>query len=400
MLLSPDCKSFVINYRHLSKNTIGNLHDTNFSRKPKSKMNMMSSIPIEKSVFGIIGDIPIHQFVMTNKYGVKARVMEYGAILVSMEVPDSSGTVADLTHGFDTLEEWVSLNSHYFGASIGRYGNRIAHGCFNIGESTYQLATNNNPGGIPCSLHGGSKGFNQVIWKGSILNDNNAVEFSYTSIDGEEGYPGNVEVKVIYTLTEENELIWEAIASTDAPTVVNLVHHSYWNLSGNPKQSILDHLLQIKASSYLPTNIGLIPTGDIATVNNTPMDFTKPRLIGERIEDDFEAIKLGAGYDHCWVLDDNNNEEENLNFAAQVEHPQSGRCMTIFTNQKGIQFYTSNFLDGSVLGKNGVAYPRRSALCLETQMFPNSPNQPDFPSCLLVPGQVYKHTLVHKFSFI
>ena len=260
----------------------------------------------------------------------------------------------------------------------------------------YEIPTNNDPGGIPCSLHGGEKGFNNVIWRGSILNDQ-TVEFLYNSKDGEEGFPDNLKVKVTYTLNEENELIWEATATTDAPTIVNMVHHSYWNLSGNPKQPILDHILKLNASSYLPTNKGLIPTGDISPVGGTPMDFTEPQKIGERINDDFEPLKLGAGYDHSWVLND--NDEGKVQFAAHVKDPISGRTMEVFTNQPGIQFYTSNFLDGSITGKENVAYQRRTAFCLETQRFPDSPNQPNFPSCLLVPGETYKHTLVHKFSW-
>lgn len=348
---------------------------------------------IEKKVFGSIDDKPVHQFIISNSNGITAKVSEYGALLTSLQVPDTSGTISDITHGFDTLEEWVTKNKPYFGATIGRFGNRISHGRFKIGDKSYQLATQDQ-NGIPVSLHGGPTGFNTRVWEGKVVNDQ-TVELSYTSVDGEEGYPGTVEVKLTYSLNEENELKWEVHATTDAPTVFNMVHHTYWNLSGNPTQTILDQKLQVNAPSYLPTNKGLIPTGEFDSVTGTPMDFTTPHIIGERIDNDFEALNLASGYDHCWVLE---NESGKLLNAARVEDPKSGRVMEILTNQPGIQVYAGNFLDGSVTGKGGVAYPKRSALCLETQGFPDAPNQPDFPSSLLLPGDTYKHTLIHKFS--
>lgn len=349
---------------------------------------------MRQDVFGKLADgRPVHLYTLTNKQGVTARVMEYGAILVSLEAPDASGTIADLTHGFDTLNEWVEKNSSYFGATVGRYGNRIAHGRFSLDGTSYELATNNEPGGIPCHLHGGREGFHRKLWSGRILDDH-TVEFRYTSQDGEEGYPGTLQVKVTYSLNEDNELKWEATATTDAPTVLNLVHHSYWNLSGDPTTSILDHELTLHALHYLPTNAGLIPTGEIAPVAGTPMDFTQPHAIGERIEADFEALAYGAGYDHCWVIEG----PEGVRPAARLHDPQSGRVMEVLTNQPGVQCYVGNFLDGSVVGKGGVAYPRRSALCLETQHFPDAPNQPDFPSPVLRPGETYHHVMIHRFS--
>jgi aldose 1-epimerase len=334
----------------------------------------------------------IRIFTLTNQNGLKAKVTEYGAILVSMEVPDKTGKIEDLTHGYDTLEGWLTNNS-YLGATIGRFGNRIKDGKFTLDGKEYQLATNNDPGGIPCHLHGGLKGFDQVVWSGRAVGGN-AIEFTHTAIDGDEGYPGNLKVKITYTLNDANELIWEARATTDAPTVINLVHHSYWNLSGDPTRPINDHVLTLEADSYLPTNAGLIPTGEIAPVAGTPMDFTKPTVIGERIDADFEALKFGAGYDHAWVL----NKSEGVRLAARVKDPISGRVMEVSTNQPAIQVYAGNFLDGTAIGKGGTAYARRTGLCLETEGFPDSPNQPSFPSPVLRPGETYVHTLIHKFS--
>jgi aldose 1-epimerase len=354
---------------------------------------MTGTSAVKQEVFGRMPDgSEVKIFTLTNANGLKARVTEYGAILVSMETPDKSGKSADITHGYDTLDGWLT-NTSYFGATVGRFGNRIANGRFTLDGKEYQLATNNDPGGIPCHLHGGLKGFDKVLWTGNPVGDN-AVEFSYLSKDGEEGYPGNLNVTVTYTLTDDNELKWEAAATTDAPTVVNLVHHSYWNLSGDPKTSINDHELTLAAPNFLPTNAGLIPTGQIAPVAGTPMDFTKPTVIGERVEADFEALKFGGGYDHCWVLEDS----DSVRLAARLKDPKSGRVMEISTDQPAIQFYGGNFLDGSVTGKGGVAYSHRSALCLETEGFPDAPNKPEFPSAVLRPGETYRHTMIHKFS--
>ena len=331
-------------------------------------------------------------FTLTNKNGLKARVTEYGAILVSMETPDKTGKLADLTHGYDTLEGWLT-NTSYFGATVGRFGNRIKDGKFTLDGKEYTLETNNDPGGIPCALHGGLKGFDKVVWSGRIT-DENVVEFSYLSKDGEEGYPGNLSVKVSYSLNDDDELKWEAEARTDAPTIINLVHHSYWNLTGNPNQEINEHVLTLHADHYLPTNPGLIPTGEIAPVADTPMDFTQPTVIGARVDAAFEALEFGGGYDHAWVL----TAEEGLRLAARLEDPTTGRVMELYTNQPAIQFYGGNFLDGKAIGKGGTAYARRTALCLETEGFPDSPNQPAFPSPVLRPGQIYFHTMIHKFS--
>jgi aldose 1-epimerase len=284
-------------------------------------------------------------------------------------------------------------DSSYFGATIGRFGNRIKDGKFALDGKEYTLAKNNDPGGIPCHLHGGLKGFNKVLWSGKATADHE-VEFSYVSKDGEEGYPGNLLVTVTYTLNDDNELTWVAKATADAPTVVNIVHHSYWNLSGDPTQSIHEQILTLNADHFLPTDIGLIPTGEIAPVSGTPLDFTQPTVIGERIDDDFEAIRFGGGYDHAWVLENN----DGMRLAARLEDPGSGRVMELSTDQPAVQFYSGNFLGGDVLGKRGVSYAKRTALCLETEGFPDAPNHSHFPSAVLLPGETYTHTMIHKFS--
>ena len=354
---------------------------------------MESSNVVKEEIYGTMPDAKsVKIFTLSNKNGLKARVTEYGAILVSMETPDKSGKSADITHGYDTLAGWLT-NTSYFGATVGRFGNRIKDGKFSLEGKDYKLATNNDPGGIPCHLHGGLKGFDKVLWSGKA-NGENGVEFTYTAKDCEEGYPGNLSVKVTYTLNDNNELKWEAKATTDAPTILNIVHHSYWNLSGDPSTSINDHLMMLNAAGFLPTDIGLIPTGKITPVAGTPMDFTKPTVIGERIDADFEALKFGGGYDHAWVIE----KGPKIQLAARVKDPKSGRVMEISTNQPAVQFYGGNFLDGTAKGKGGVAYAKRTAFCLETEGFPDAPNHPDFPSAVLRPGETYTHTMIHKFS--
>jgi aldose 1-epimerase len=345
----------------------------------------------KQEIFGKMPDgREVRIFTLENKNGLRARVTEYGAILVSMETPDKAGKNADITHGYDTLDGWLT-NTSYFGATVGRFGNRIKDGKFSLDGKDYKLATNNDPGGIPCHLHGGLKGFDKVLWSGKV--SSNGVEFTYVSKDGEEGYPGNLTVKVTYSLNNENELKWEATATTDAPTVLNIVHHSYWNLSGDPATTIKDHLLTLKASGFLPTNAGLIPTGAITPVAGTPMDFTKSTVIGERIDADFEALKFGGGYDHCWVVDG-----KGMRLAARLMDPKSGRVMEVSTDQPAVQFYAGNFLDGTVSGKKGVKYAKRTAICLETQNFPDAPNNPSAPSSVLRPGETYRHVMIHRFS--
>jgi aldose 1-epimerase len=331
-------------------------------------------------------------FTLCNRNGLEARVTEYGAILVSMKTPDRRGVSADLTLGHDSLDGWM-CNGAYFGATVGRFGNRIQGGRFALDGREYTLATNNHPGGQPCHLHGGIRGFDKMLWSGKA-NGGNSVEFSYLSKDGEEGYPGNLDVRVGYTLTDDDELIWEASAVTDAPTVVNIIHHSYWNLSGNPATSTDDHELMLAAPFYLPTDAGLIPTGELAPVTGTPMDFITAKVIGERLGSDFEAMKTGGGYDHCWVLDGN----KGVRLAARLKDPKTGRVMELLTNQPGIQFYGGNGIEAGGSGKGGHNYGPRCGLCLETEAFPDSPNQPGFPPAVLRPGETYQHVMIHKFS--
>ena len=334
---------------------------------------------------------PVRLHTLLNRHGLRARVVEWGASLQSLEVPDRSGALADVTLAFDTLEGWRT-NGFYLGGSVGRFGNRIRGGRFTLDGHEHALTLNNTPGGIPCHLHGGFQGFDKRLWT-TLAADDQSVTLEYLSPAGEEGYPGTLRARVTYTLTDANELRWEASATTDAPTVVNLVHHSYWNLSGRA-ESILDHELQIDADAYLPTDAGLIPTGELAPVEGTPMDFTRPHPIGARIEAGTEALRLAGGYDHCWVL----RPRPGLRPAARLRDPASGRVLSILTDQPGLQFYSGNFLDGTARGKGGAAYARRAGLCLETQNFPDAPNQPSFPSSVLLPGQTYRHTLVHAFS--
>ena len=359
-------------------------------------MSNLTASDLETAVYGKLNDgREVTIFTLTNTKGMTARITEYGAILVGLEVPDSKGVKADVTLGYDTLAGWLTSPS-YFGASVGRFGNRIAHGKFTLDGKECTLATNNEPGGIPCHLHGGIKGFDKVLWKGAPVRQAGArgVALTYTSKDGEEGYPGTLQVKVTYWLTDANELVWEAEATTDKPTVINLAHHTYWNLTGDPTRSINDHELMLAADSYLPTDKGQIPTGVIAPVAGTPMDFRTPTPIGAHINDAFEALKLGGGYDHCWVL----RKGPGVRLAAVVKDPSSGRTMEVLTDQPGVQFYTGNFLDGSATGKNGVKYQFRTGLCLETEGFPDAPNHPDFPSAVLRPGETYHHTMVCRFK--
>ncbi len=359
-------------------------------------MNSMHAADIQSAIYGKLPDgREVKIFTLTNARGMTARVTEYGAILVSLTAPDRKGRLADVTLGYDDLAGWLTSTS-YFGATVGRFGNRIAHGRFALEGREYRLATNNSPNGVPCALHGGVKGFDKVLWHGTPLLRKGAqgVAFTYTSPDGEEGYPGTLHVKVSYWLTDAGELRWEAEATTDRTTIVNLAHHTYWNLSGDPTRSINDHLLTLEADAYLPTDPGLIPTGVEATVVGTPMDFRAATRIGDRVEAGFEALKLAGGYDHCWVL----RPGRGVRLAAAVTDPASGRTMQVYTDQPGIQFYGGNFLDGTVTGKGGVKYQRRTGLCLESEDFPDAPNHPNFPSAVLRPGETYRHTLVFVFS--
>ena len=342
---------------------------------------------METSPYGTTTDgQAVRLFTLINSSGIEVRLCEYGAIVASVKTPDCSGKFSNITLAKDSLEGWLE-NPEYFGATVGRYGNRISKGKFSIDGTNYELANNNDPGGIPCHLHGGEKGFSHVLWNGQpvIRPKASGVCFTYYSDAGEEGYPGNLTAKVTYWLTEDNELIFEATAKTDAPTPVNLINHTYWNLSGKPTKTILDHELQLNANQYLPTSAGLIPTGEKEEVKGTPMDFTKPIRIGERIKNNFEPLKIGNGYDHCWVLQEKGSGD--LRTTAIVHDPKSGRILEVKTDQPGVQFYSGNFLSR-----------KHAGFCLETQAFPDSPNQPDFPNTILRPGETYSHTCVFKFS--
>lgn len=345
---------------------------------------------IQKQDFGKTADQePVELYTLTNAKGAEAKIMTYGGIVTSLKVPDRNGKLGDVVLGFDNLESY--LKGHpFFGALVGRYGNRIARGQFSLNGKTYTLARNNDPN----HLHGGIKGFDKVVWKAKELKSPNgaALSLSYVSKDGEEGYPGNLSVTVVYTLTNANELKIAYTATTDKETVVNLTHHSYFNLAG--AGDILKHELMIAANRFTPVDQTLIPTGELRSVKGTPMDFTKPFAIGARIEQQDEQLKFGKGYDHNWVL---NSSQGKLALAARVSEPVSGRIMEVFTTEPGIQFYTGNFLD-NISGKGGQVYQQRYGFCLETQHFPDSPNQPKFPSTTLKPGQKYATTTTYRFS--
>ena len=339
------------------------------------------------------GGQPVDLYVLTNKSGAQASITNYGGAVVSLKMPDRNGKLADVALGYDTVDGYVN-DKAYFGALVGRYGNRIGHAQFVLDRKTYTLAKNNGEN----SLHGGIKGFNKALWTAKILpaKDGQSLELSYLSRDGEEGFPGNLRVSVVYTLTDTNALRIEYSATTDKKTVVNLTNHSYFNLAGQGNGDILGHLLTIQADQFTPVDTGLIPTGELRDVMDTPFDFRKPTAIGARIDQPDEQLKLGGGYDHNFVLRMPMDHGEYL--AARVFEPASGRVLEVWTTEPGIQFYTGNFLDGKTVGKGGVAYPKRSAFCLETQHFPDSPNQPKFPSTVLNAGARYHTVTTYKFS--
>ncbi len=358
---------------------------------------VFAAAPAVVEPFGKTGDgIPVEAYTLTNRNGLKLRALTYGAIVQSLEVPDRSGKSADVVLGYKTLAEYLG-DTPYFGAIVGRYGNRIAQGKFTLEGKTYTLALNNGSGATKCSLHGGLKGFDKVVWKGEAceVNGAQAVKFTYISKDGEEGYPGTLHVNVTYWLTDKNEWFVDYKVTTDKTTPVNLTQHSYFNLKGEGKGDILEHQLTLHASKFTPVTEAMIPTGELHTVKATPFDFTSPHSIGERINSDNEQIKLGKGYDHNWVLDSQNGT---LAPAAVVHEPESGRLMEVLTTEPGVQFYCGNFLDGKLKGKSGSPYPLRSGFCLETQHYPDSPNQPAFPSTILRRGETLKSTTVYRFS--
>jgi aldose 1-epimerase len=347
-----------------------------------------SGATLTKADFGKVGGAAVSIFTLTNRNGVEAKITNYGGIITSLKVPDSKGVLADVVLGFDTLDDYVTKNSPHFGATIGRYGNRIGKARFSLNGKEYKLAANNGEN----SLHGGNIGFNKVVWTPRELPDGR-LELTYFSKDGEEGYPGNLKVTVVFTLTDTNALRIEYSATTDKDTVVNLTNHTYFNLKGAGNGDILDHRVAINASKYTPVDAGLIPTGELRSVAGTPFDFHNPHAIGERINANDEQLKLGKGYDHNWVLD--RKSSNGLEGAAEVT--AGGRTLEVYTTEPGVQFYTGNFLDGTLKGKGGKVYAQRSGFCLETQHFPDSPNQPKFPSTVLKPGQTYKTTTEFRF---
>jgi aldose 1-epimerase len=331
-------------------------------------------------------------YTLTNSKGMIAAITNYGGIVVQLRVPDRKGNVADVVLGYDDLDGYLHDKS-YFGALIGRYANRIAQGKFTLEGKTYTLPRNNGEN----TLHGGLKGFNQALWRATEIQSKHgpALQLEYLSKDGEEGFPGNLSVKVIYTLTDENELQIEYSAVTDKPTVVNLTSHSYFNLAGAGNGDILQHQVMLRADKFTPVGESLIPTGELRSVQGTPMDFRTPTAVGARIGQDDQQLKYGRGYDHTWVLQSAGSTTPTL--AATVYEPGSGRVLEVWTTEPGVQFYTGNFLDG-VKGKGGKIYQRRYALSLETQHFPDSPNHPNFPSTVLKPGERYHTVTIYKFS--
>ncbi|MCK5267576.1 MAG: galactose mutarotase [Spirochaetes bacterium] len=329
-------------------------------------------------------------FFIKNKNDVEIEITNFGGIIKAIRFPDKKGNVKDVVLGFDSLSGYET-NNPYFGCVVGRYANRIANGAFSLEGKKYTLARNNNEN----HLHGGIKGFNKVLWDAvDIIRENEAgVLLSYLSRDGEEGYPGNLSVKVEYLLNEKNELKINYYAKTDKPTIINLTNHSYFNLGGEQSNDILGHEIMINADRITPVDETLIPTGEFMEVADTPLDLRSFKNIGERINEDFTQLNYSGGYDHNWVI---NRQSDSPALAAVLRDPETGRGLEVFTTQPGIQFYTGNFLNGSIEGKSGKKYAKRSGLCLETQHFPDSPNKQNFPSTVLLPGDEYRHTTVFR----
>jgi aldose 1-epimerase len=333
-------------------------------------------------------------FTLKNSKGMIVQLTNFGAKIVSIIIPGSDGKNIDIMQGYETLDEWIK-GMPYFGAICGRYANRIAKGKFTIDGTEYQLPINNGPN----SLHGGPEGFNNQVFDAEEIiekDGSSSIKMNYLSVDGEEGYPGNLNFSVTYTLTEDNELKLDYYGTTDKATHINICSHGFFNLAGCKNTEISSHSMMINASTFTPYDENAIPTGEIKSVEGTPMDFQQPQTIGDRIDDDFDQLKYGVGYDHNWILDKPLNE---LGLAAVYTEPASGRKMEVYTTQPGMQFYTANWHDGSDVGKGGTAYTKRSALCFETQNYPDSPNKPKFPSTLLKPGEEYKHTCIYKLLY-
>ncbi len=356
-----------------------------------STLSAAAATPDNISVedWGVFNGKAVKLYTLENENGLIMRVTNFGCIITELHVPDRNGNMADILLGHDNLHAYIAGHP-YFGAIVGRFANRIDAGRFELDGKAYQLPLNDGAN----HLHGGVNGFDRHVWNATPMStpDGPAIRFHRVSPDGEEGYPGNLDVAVVYTLTNDDELKTEMVATTDAPTIVNLAQHNYWNLAGHDSGPITDHIFHINAPYFTPASESLIPTGEFAPVEGTPFDFTEPRAAGDRIGDIDAAI---GGYDHNFVLA---GEGDEYRLAARVSEPTSGRVMTLHTNQPGIQFYSGNFLDGSDVGKGGVAYERYTGFCLETQHFPDSINNPDWPSVILRPGQAYYHLMVSKFT--
>ncbi len=363
------------------------------SNKNKTDVKPMT---VARFPFGKMPDgKKVSQFVLTNANKMQVNLLDYGATVKEIIVPDRNGKFSNISLGFSNLKDYRE-KSPYFGCTAGRYANRIAKGKFSLDGKEYQLATNNGVN----HLHGGEIGFDKIVWDAKPLEIGTGVVFTMKSPDGDEGYPGNLTSKVTYTLTDNNELIVEYSAKTDKSTVLNLTNHTYFNLAGEGDPTILDHELTIYADKFVATDETNIPVS-ITSVSGTPLDFRKPFIIGDRIDQSHEQLKFGKGYDHTWVVNASELDNGELNHAATLRDPNSGRKLDIFTDQPGIQFYSGNYLDGSYSGQSGKVYPLRSGLCLETQVFPDSPNhqgEEGWKSCVLRPGETYKHKTIHKFS--
>lgn len=356
-----------------------------------SEQSEQTKAGIEKAAYGKLADgTEADLYTLRNGAGMEAKITNFGGIVVSLTAPDKAGKFADVVLGMDSLSGYEK-GTPYFGALIGRYGNRIAKGKFTLDGKEYTLATNN----MGNHLHGGLKGFDKVLWTATpVEGDEPALKLAYTAKDGEEGYPGNLSVEVTYTLQKDNSLKIDYKATTDKPTVVNLTNHSYFNLAG--QGDILSHEVTLNADRFLPVSETLIPTGELKPVAGTPFDFTKSTVIGKRINDSTDVqIKYGLGYDHAWILTDSTKTSK---LAATVYEPTTGRVMEVYTTEPAIQFYTGNFLDGTLTGKGGTVYQKRTGLCLETEHYPDAPNQPKFPTTTLKPGETYQTTTIYKFS--
>ena len=348
---------------------------------------------IKKQVFGKMPDgNSVDVYTLTNSHGMEARIMNFGGIVLSLRVPDRNGKLDDVVLGFDSLEPYFTNDPH-FGSIIGRYANRIANGKFTLDGVEYRLPKNNGPN----TLHGGVKGFDKVLWQAEPSESEKGVALvlCYTSSNGEEGFPGNLKTKVTYALSDSDELAIEYEASTDKATPVNLTSHGYFNLAGQGAGDVLAHELLINADRFTPVDKNLIPTDELRPVQGTPLDFTRATTIGARINDNYEQLVLARGYDHNFVI---NRKGLGLELAARVHEPWTGRILEIYTTEPGVQFYSANFLDGTITGKQGRAYKQHYAFCLETQHFPDSPNHPSFSSTILKPGQIYTSSTVYKFS--